>query len=348
MNTRYLMIPKSVSAHCCFKATIVDTEKPLFQDNEQMIPLVLDGYQQYEEVCECFDKARAEQITAALNTTIPVPSDDTKRVADYLDAIIGDVMGHGEDPVGFLIASHATLRGRTEKYEAIISGLRQIDRQQALPNFAVVSTSNFDQWWGSLPLNYTSIRDRAEALTVWLAARSVLIQTVLYALDNIDKYYITMPQQVIRETASLRRLVKGAVISVPSETTPFSARELAQEVLKRCRQDIPETVVKSLKVILRRFVETGVYRDEIGELNGEQPTPPLAVQRFAKDASESHERLQRVQARLLAKGVKDVKFTWSVDVSKFPRRTVEDQVADFLEAYLNGECREAEIKDVKE
>jgi hypothetical protein len=71
----------------------------------------------------------------------------------------------------------------------------------------------------------------------------------------------------------------------------FTARELAQEVLKRCRQDIPETVVKSLKVILRRFVETGEYRDEIGEMIGEQPTPPLAVQRFAEETSSSAELL---------------------------------------------------------
>lgn len=63
----------------------------------------------------------------------------------------------------------------------------------------------------------------------------------------------------------------------------FTTKELAQEVLKRFQQDVPNTTVASLKIILTRFVETGEYLDEIGVVNGEQPTPPLAVQRFAMD-----------------------------------------------------------------
>jgi hypothetical protein len=76
-------------------------------------------------------------------------------------------------------------------------------------------------------------------------------------------------------------------ISSTATIGEFSARDLAREVLKRCRQDVPNTVVHSLRIILQRFVETGEYKDEIGVILGEQPTPPLAVQRFADELANA-------------------------------------------------------------
>lgn len=49
---RYKIIEKSVSAHCCFDATVVDTKKP-------------KGMEQV--VCECFSLEDATLVCEALN-----------------------------------------------------------------------------------------------------------------------------------------------------------------------------------------------------------------------------------------------------------------------------------------
>jgi hypothetical protein len=46
---RYRVLAKSKSHHCCFEATVVDTENG--NDN----------------ICECFDSYQAEEIALALN-----------------------------------------------------------------------------------------------------------------------------------------------------------------------------------------------------------------------------------------------------------------------------------------
>ena len=46
---RYKIIDESVSGHCCFEASVVDTETPLGRT-----------------ICECFKRADAEKIAAAL------------------------------------------------------------------------------------------------------------------------------------------------------------------------------------------------------------------------------------------------------------------------------------------
>lgn len=51
---RFKVIDKSVSAHCCFSATVIDTDR-------------VDGLGNGESVCECFDQDAAELIAAALN-----------------------------------------------------------------------------------------------------------------------------------------------------------------------------------------------------------------------------------------------------------------------------------------
>lgn len=64
---RYQIRDGSQSAHCCFEATIVDTNQPVmiggvhYRDH--------DGKLQYESVCECFSFADANKICNALNTT---------------------------------------------------------------------------------------------------------------------------------------------------------------------------------------------------------------------------------------------------------------------------------------
>lgn len=53
---RYQVVQESVSGHCCFEASVIDTERPSAGASAQM-------------VCECFDISDAEMIAAALNAT---------------------------------------------------------------------------------------------------------------------------------------------------------------------------------------------------------------------------------------------------------------------------------------
>jgi hypothetical protein len=61
---RYKVVDGSISAHCCFQATVVDTRKPVMVRN---VPYIRDGEPQFESVCECFEVEDAELICAALN-----------------------------------------------------------------------------------------------------------------------------------------------------------------------------------------------------------------------------------------------------------------------------------------
>lgn len=54
---RYQVVDGSQSAHCCFRATVVDTTRPY----------TFGGSQLFEPICECFEDEDAEQICAALN-----------------------------------------------------------------------------------------------------------------------------------------------------------------------------------------------------------------------------------------------------------------------------------------
>lgn len=68
MMERYQVYPDSVSAHCCFEATVVDTLKPQmiggthYKDSR--------GELQYEGVCECINAEDARLVCKALNATI--------------------------------------------------------------------------------------------------------------------------------------------------------------------------------------------------------------------------------------------------------------------------------------
>ena len=64
MTTRYVVVDGSTSAHCCFVATVVDTDRPEMIGGEQWED---EGVPQYEAVCECFEPEDAERIAAALN-----------------------------------------------------------------------------------------------------------------------------------------------------------------------------------------------------------------------------------------------------------------------------------------
>lgn len=64
-SKRYIYIPASTSAHCCFECTVVDTTIPVvFSDGHY---LRRDGYYDFEPVCECFDEENAILICDALN-----------------------------------------------------------------------------------------------------------------------------------------------------------------------------------------------------------------------------------------------------------------------------------------
>ena len=55
MTNRYKGVEGSQTAHCCFEFTVVDTRKPK-QYNED-----------FEEVCETFERDDADLIASALN-----------------------------------------------------------------------------------------------------------------------------------------------------------------------------------------------------------------------------------------------------------------------------------------
>lgn len=64
MTARFVVVDGSESSHCCFRATVVDTAKPLIIRDQHY-----EG--QFEELCECFDLEDAELIARALNALEP-------------------------------------------------------------------------------------------------------------------------------------------------------------------------------------------------------------------------------------------------------------------------------------
>ncbi len=62
MTQRYVVLERSDSGHCCFEFTVIDTQTPTKCS-------VGADLRPYTWVCECFDKADAERIAAALNAT---------------------------------------------------------------------------------------------------------------------------------------------------------------------------------------------------------------------------------------------------------------------------------------
>lgn len=54
---RFKVVEGSQSAHCCFEYTVVDTLRPV----------MIGGQPKCEALCECFNKADANAIAAALN-----------------------------------------------------------------------------------------------------------------------------------------------------------------------------------------------------------------------------------------------------------------------------------------
>lgn len=60
---RYIVIPGSVSGHCCFEASVVDESSWVPFDSYE------GGYYGHQ-VCECFDIADAYRIAEALNGCI--------------------------------------------------------------------------------------------------------------------------------------------------------------------------------------------------------------------------------------------------------------------------------------
>ena len=55
MSERYKAVKGSESGHCCFDATVVDTQTPH------------PTFPEHDWVCECFDMETAQKIADALN-----------------------------------------------------------------------------------------------------------------------------------------------------------------------------------------------------------------------------------------------------------------------------------------
>lgn len=60
MSERYRVVEGSQSYHCCFGYTVVDMTKPVMIGDKHY-------NDQYEAMCETFDKADADRICQALN-----------------------------------------------------------------------------------------------------------------------------------------------------------------------------------------------------------------------------------------------------------------------------------------
>ena len=61
----YKVIKGSQTAHCCFKATVIDTTA--HQLDGDVNHMIIGGEEQYEPVCETFSIEEADLICLALN-----------------------------------------------------------------------------------------------------------------------------------------------------------------------------------------------------------------------------------------------------------------------------------------
>ena len=59
-NQRFKVVDGSQSCHCCFEFTVVDTTKPVMIGG-------IHYREQFEAICECFERGYADMIAAGLN-----------------------------------------------------------------------------------------------------------------------------------------------------------------------------------------------------------------------------------------------------------------------------------------
>ncbi|WP_156912302.1 hypothetical protein [Roseibium algicola] len=67
MADRYQVRNCSVSAHCCFEATVVDTHIPELNGDGKHMDLGHDYGPEYRSICETFSVEDAEIVASALN-----------------------------------------------------------------------------------------------------------------------------------------------------------------------------------------------------------------------------------------------------------------------------------------
>ncbi len=63
MSERYKVVDGSQSAHCCFGATVVDTTRPTIIGRKHY-------NDEFESICECWERSDADRIAAALNSAM--------------------------------------------------------------------------------------------------------------------------------------------------------------------------------------------------------------------------------------------------------------------------------------
>ena len=63
---RYIIFNGSISHHCCFEFSVLDTKRPVIIDGEHKED---ENGKHYEAVCECFYRGDATRICALLNTS---------------------------------------------------------------------------------------------------------------------------------------------------------------------------------------------------------------------------------------------------------------------------------------
>jgi len=63
-KNRYIVTNRSISSHCCFEATVMDSTKPDMIGDRQYED---KKGKHYESICECFYLENAIKIAKALN-----------------------------------------------------------------------------------------------------------------------------------------------------------------------------------------------------------------------------------------------------------------------------------------
>jgi len=68
-NLKFVVVNKSISSHCCFDATVMDTTKPVTYNvkGKEIQFIDSEGVAHFKPVCECFTMDDAILICKALN-----------------------------------------------------------------------------------------------------------------------------------------------------------------------------------------------------------------------------------------------------------------------------------------
>lgn len=109
---RYIIMEGSISAHCCFEFSVLDTTKPEIIGGKHFEGL---KGKHYEAVCECFDEKSAILICNSLNApnaTITGPQENRIDAEQAVTAAVA-LLSYDEDTLEYLAAKKVILELRS-------------------------------------------------------------------------------------------------------------------------------------------------------------------------------------------------------------------------------------------